>query len=59
MKVKLRTPNELFYDEFDIDPSHFEPKNFFDNEVFGLYRGMLVAMEIESYNKIKNEESKD
>jgi hypothetical protein len=61
MKVKLRTPNELFYDEVEIDPKDFEPTGpVFDDEGFGKYRKMTVAMDIESYNKIKeNEESRD
>jgi hypothetical protein len=55
MKVKLRTPNELFYDEFDIDPKDFIMTQEFDTDVFGSYRGMTVAMDVESYKKIKNE----
>jgi hypothetical protein len=55
MKVKLRTPNELFADEFDIDPKDFVVDSVFEKEVFGKYKGMTVAMNIESYNKIKNE----
>ncbi len=55
MIVKLRTPNEMFYDEFDIDPKEFKVTEEFDTDVFGKYRGMTVAMDIESYNKIKNE----
>ena len=55
MKVKLRTPNELFYDEFDIDPKDFIVTQEFDTDVFGSYRGMIVAMDTESYNKIKDE----
>lgn len=55
MKVKVRMPNELFYDEIEIEPKDFEPQSFFDNEVFGLCKGMFVAMEIGSYNElIKN-----
>ena len=55
MKVKLRTPNELFYDEFDIDPKEFIVTQEFDTDVFGTYRGMTVAMNTESYKKIKDE----
>ncbi len=55
MKVKLRTPNELFYDEFDIDPKDFIMTQEFDTDVFGSYRGMTVAMDTESYKKIKDE----
>ena len=54
MKVKLRMPNELFYDEFDIDPKDFIMTQEFDTDVFCSYRGMTVAMDIESYNRIKN-----
>ncbi len=59
MKVKMRMPNELFYDEVEIEPNHFKPETFFDNEVFGKYRGVYVAMEIGSFNKIKNEKFGD
>jgi hypothetical protein len=55
MKVKLRMPNELFYDDFDIKPKDFIMTQEFDVDVFGSYRGMTVAMDIESYKKIKNE----
>jgi hypothetical protein len=54
MKVKLRTPNEIFYDEFDIDPKEFIVTQEFDRDVFGTYRGMTVAMDVESYEKIKD-----
>lgn len=53
MKVKLRMPNELFFEGFDIDPKHFVVDSKFDDQVFGKYRGMTVAMDIESYNRIK------
>jgi hypothetical protein len=55
MKVKLRMPNELFYDEFDIEPNDFKVDKVFDDQVFGYYRKMYVSMDIESYNKIKDE----
>ena len=47
MKVKLRMPNELFFEGFDIDPKHFVVDSKFDDQVFGKYRGMTVAMDIE------------
>ena len=55
MIVKLRMPNELFYDDFDIDPKDFIMTQEFDTDVFGSYRGMTVAMDTKSYNKIKDE----
>ena len=58
MKVKLRTANELFWDDFDIEPKDFIVESEFKDQVFGDYKGVTVAMDIESYNKIKDE-SKD
>jgi len=55
MKVKLRTPHELFYDEFDINQNEFIVESVFKDQVFGKYQGLAVSMDIESYNKIKNE----
>jgi hypothetical protein len=55
MKVNLRTPNELFWDEYDIDPKDFIVESEFEDQVFGTWREVTVAMDIESYNKIKHE----
>ena len=58
MKVKLRTPNELFWDEYDIEPKDFivETESIFEDQVFGKWKKYYVAMDIESYNKIKDED---
>ena len=58
MKVRLRTPHELFFDEFDIDPKGFTVESEFEDQVFGKYKGLAVAMDRESYDKI-NDENKD
>ena len=54
MKVKLRFPNDMFFDEVNIEPKDFKPNQEFDKEVFGDYLGVHVSMDIESYNKIKD-----
>lgn len=55
MKVKLRTPNEMSYSEFDLDPNEFIVKQIFNTEVFGRYQGMTVSIDIESYKKIQKD----
>lgn len=58
MKVKLRMPNESFFDEVVIDPKNFKSTSVFNDEVFGWYKDTFVSMCIESYNKINNMEYK-
>jgi hypothetical protein len=59
VKVKMRTPNELFYDDVNIDPEGWKTGEVFEDEVFGWYLGMYVAIDKESYKKIENEESRN
>ena len=43
-KVKMRFPNESFFDEVTIDMNEFKPENEFDSEVFGWYKNTYVSI---------------
>ena len=43
-KVKMRFPNESYFDEVTIDMNEFKPKNEFDTEVFGCYKNTYVSI---------------
>ena len=43
-KVKMRFPNESYFDEVTIDMNEFKPKNEFDSEVFGWYKNTYVSI---------------
>ena len=43
-KVKMRFPNESYFDEVTIDMNEFKPENEFDSEVFGWYKNTYVSI---------------
>jgi hypothetical protein len=44
MKVFIRLPNESCYDEVDIDMSLFTVTSDWPDEMFGWYKGNLIAI---------------
>jgi len=56
--VRVRFPNEFFFDKvktFNIED--FELKNTFEKEVFGRWMDIYVFVDIDDYNKLKNEQT--
>jgi len=55
--TRVRFPNESFFDEvkaFKIDD--FELKNTFETEVFGKWMDIYVFVDIDDYNRLKDEQ---
>lgn len=56
-KVKVRFPNECFFDEITtFNLNDFELKNVFEKEVYGKWIDIYVFVDIKDYNKLKNEQ---
>jgi len=43
-KISVRFPNEITYDEVNLDLEKFEISNEFDHEYFGWYNGTAIAL---------------
>ena len=56
--VKVRFPNESVFDNIKtFKLEHFELKNTFEKEVFGKWMDICVFVDINDYNKLKNEQT--
>jgi hypothetical protein len=55
--IRVRFPNEIVYDNvttFQIE--NFQLKNTFEKEVFGKWIDAFVFIDIDDYNRLKNEQ---
>ncbi len=43
-KVKMRFPNESYFEDVIINMGEFKPENEFDTEVFGWYKNTYVSI---------------
>lgn len=43
-KLKIRFPNESFFEEILINLDEFQPVNEFDEEVFGWYNNTYISI---------------
>lgn len=43
-KLKIRFPNECFFEELLINLDEFQPVNEFDEEVFGWYNNTYISI---------------
>ena len=43
-KVKVRFPNESYFEEMEINMSEFKPSTDFDDEVFGWYGDIYISI---------------
>ncbi len=56
--VKIRFPNESVFDNIKtFKLEHFELQNTFEKEVFGKWMDICVFVDINDYNKLKNEQT--
>jgi hypothetical protein len=46
-KVKVRFPNESYFEEMEINMSDFKPNTEFDDEVFGWYGDVYISIKKE------------
>jgi hypothetical protein len=46
-KVKVRFPNECFFDDMEINMDDFKPNTEFDDEVFGWYGDIYISIKKE------------
>jgi hypothetical protein len=44
VKVKMRFPNESYFEDVTIDMNEFKPENEFDDETFGWYKNTYVSI---------------
>jgi len=52
--IRVRFPNESFYDEINIkNVTSFKISKEFDDEIFGYLNSSFVAIKKEDYKKIK------
>ena len=43
-KLKIRFPNESFFEEILINLDEFQPVNEFDEEIFGWYKNTYISI---------------
>ena len=43
-KVKMRFPNESYFNDFTINMNEFKPEKEFNDEVFGWYKNTYVSI---------------
>lgn len=43
-KLKIRFPNESFFEEILINLDEFQPVNEFDEEIFGWYHNTYISI---------------
>ena len=43
-KLKIRFPNECFFEEVSLNLDEFQPVNEFDEEVFGWYNETYISI---------------
>lgn len=43
-KLKIRFPNESFFEEISLNLDDFRPVNEFDEEVFGWYHNTYISI---------------
>ena len=43
-KLKIRYPNECFFEEVSLNLDEFQPVNEFDEEVFGWYNETYISI---------------
>lgn len=43
-KVKMRFPNESYFDDVTINMDEFKPEKMFKDEIFGWYKGVYVSI---------------
>lgn len=57
--VRVRFPNEPIYDKvYTFNLKDFELEKTFETSVFGKWIDIYVFVDIEDYNKLKNEQTK-
>ena len=44
-RVKVRFPNECFFDDMEINMDDFKPEREFNDQVFGWYKGIYISIE--------------
>ena len=55
--IKVRFPNESFYDEINVkNVIDFKISKEFDDEIFGYLNSSFVAIKKEDYKKLKTKE---
>ena len=49
-EYEVRFPNEDFYTKIKIDMNDFKVINEFENEIFGIYKGVTIAVKKKKSN---------
>jgi len=47
-KVKVRFPNEYFFDEIELNMDEFRPEKEFNDQIFGWYGDIYISIEKDS-----------